>query len=86
LKELLDVQVGAEHYKKLALEKAQPVSCNCQSYLQQIQMLSVEVRNLLIRIRWIRNYLASWIRISNSLNYGSGSLLIKDSKKFKKKS
>jgi hypothetical protein len=62
--ELLNVQVGAEHYKKLALEKAQPVSCSCQSYLQQIQMLSVEVREtceaeLLIRIRWIRNYLSS---------------------------
>jgi hypothetical protein len=46
----LDVQVGAEHYKKLALEKAQPVSCSCQSYLQQIQMLSVEVRDLLSRV------------------------------------
>jgi|LakMenEpi03Aug12_release.lakeMendotaPanAssembly.Ray.scaffolds.fasta_scaffold27565_9 hypothetical protein len=48
--ELLNVQVGAEHYKKLALEKAQPVSCSCQSYLQQIQMLSVEVRDLLSRV------------------------------------
>ncbi len=44
------MQVGAEHYKKLALEKAQPVSCNCQSYLQQIQMLSVEVRQLQSRV------------------------------------
>ncbi len=44
------MQVGAEHYKKLALEKAQPVSCNCQSYLQQIQMLSVEVRNWQSRV------------------------------------
>jgi len=40
------LQVGAEHYKKLALEKAQPISCNCQSYLEQIKLLSVEVKSL----------------------------------------
>jgi hypothetical protein len=72
------VQVGAEHYKKLALEKAQPVSCNCQSYLQQIQMLSVEVRETCkaeLSIR-IHDYLASWIRISNFLKFGFGILAI----------
>jgi hypothetical protein len=36
-------KVGAEHYKKLALEKERPVSCNCQTYLDKIKELTEEV-------------------------------------------
>ena len=35
--------MGAEHYKKLALEKTRPVSCDCQTYQEKIKELTEEV-------------------------------------------